>query len=38
MTVSAMEMTENKDSCFICFQTVAHPPFLKHMVAPSTGA
>lgn len=26
----AVEVTENTDSCFICFRTVAHPSFLKH--------
>lgn len=26
----AVEVTENTDSCFICFWTEAHPSFLKH--------
>lgn len=25
-----VEVTENTDSCFICFRTEAHPSFLKH--------
>lgn len=32
----AERMTENKDICFICFRTVAHPLLPKHTAAPST--
>lgn len=34
--VPAERMTENKDICFICFRTVAHPLLPKHTAASST--